>query len=278
MTLLLFSLRYLFDGSMRPIAKFRGVSFIILPPTISWDRLYDALDDCSLMASPHIIHCKLSRSSSAFQFAYRLRLRAVPFGYVMARLWVADVKVECLLFYICPCVMRWLSSLTRPSRCDILYPPTPRVAYDSSAVAYPYVGHCITSGIICWRFKAPARLGTRDRRGRMMGRSHSLFISGCDILWGRAIVPQTKEDAITKAVFQIQALLVQGLPHDYSLIRLHLIPQSFYIYKARTHSLYCGHFWYGRYGLGCCPPYFFWGFAVIVWGFAVIVFSRHQVC
>ena len=135
-----------------------------------------------------------------------------------------------------------------------------------------------TSGIICWRFKAPARLGTRDRRGRMMGRSHSLFISGCDILWGRAIVPQTKEDAITKAVFHIQALQVQGLPHDYSLIRLHLIPQSFYIYKARTHSLYCGHFWYGRYGLGCCPPYFFWGFAVIVWGFAVIVFSRHQVC
>ena len=128
MTLLLFSLRYLFDGSMRPIAKFRGVSFIILPPTISWDRLYDALDDCSLMASPHIIHCKLSRSSSAFQFAYRLRLRAVPFGYVMTRLWVADVKVECLLFYICPCVMRWLSSLTRPSRCDILYYTLPHPA------------------------------------------------------------------------------------------------------------------------------------------------------
>lgn len=162
---------------------------------------------------------------------------------------------------------------------DVIYYTLPHPASHTilQLLPTPTLGIALTSGIICWRFKAPARLGTRDRRGRMMGCSHSLFISGCDILWGRAIVPQTKEDAITKAVFHIQALQVQGLPHDYSLIRLHLqYPKSLYI--SRLVPTNCGHFWYGRYGLGCCPPYFFWGFAVIVWGFAVIVFSRHQVC
>ena len=120
-----------FDGCMRPIARvpwcqlYYSAAYHILRPAI-W---------CPMMIVH--IHCKLSRSSSAFQFAYHLCLRAVPFGHVMTRLWVADVKVECLLFYICPCVMRWLSSLTRPSRCDILYPPTPRVAYYSSAGCLP---------------------------------------------------------------------------------------------------------------------------------------------
>ena len=204
-----------------------------------------------------------------------IRLRAVPFGYVMVR------HYELLLLGLSACCFVYVPVLWGDSFADtsfemwyIIPSRTPRRIQFFGWLPTSYIGVALMSGIICYRFMAPARLGTRDRWGRMLGCSHSLFIFGCDILWGRAIVPQTQEDAHNQGRLLYPSTSSSRSASWLPTTTSHAIPQEFLYLRLVPTILYCGHFWYGWYGLGCCPPHLFWGFAVIVWGFAVIILSR----
>ena len=146
MTLLLLSLRYLFDGRMRPIARvvlgcqlYYSVAYHILRPAIIWCPMmivhwwpphYHLLQFISVVVS--LLVC-LSFKGSSTRLCYVTTMSCCA------------VRAECFLFYICPCVMRWLPSLTRPSGCDILYYTLPHPASHTSLrlVAYPYIGYCL---------------------------------------------------------------------------------------------------------------------------------------